>query len=151
MRSEGIQCDPVLGNLMKLPYRMIEHVGVYYCIQLADDIRPDDTIDRHKLIATNFIIHTTQARFLKRGQPNTPQGHRDTVLFCLLLDHGLRCGEAALLKVEHIDFARWELRFERPKVNLTQTHKLTADTIRALTAYRQDLPTCDATFYLAKL
>lgn len=79
-------------------------------------------------------LSAAQARALKT-RPDTPQGRRDAVLMYLLLDHGLRCGEVALLQVDDLDRQRWELRFFRPKVHKLQTHRLTADTIRALTAY----------------
>ena len=54
---------------------------------------------------------------------------------CLLLDHGLRCGEVAILKAADFDLAAGELKFYRPKVDKQQTHRLTADTLRALRAY----------------
>jgi integrase len=72
-----------------------------------------------------------QANALKNEQPDTPQGRRDALMMCLLLDHGLRCGEVALLKVEHVDLDDGVLHFYRPKVDKEQTHKLTADTLRA--------------------
>ena len=84
--------------------------------------------------AQHVPISDKQARALKR-QPDTPQGRRDAVLMCLLLDHGLRCGEVALLKVSDFDLKAGELRFYRPKVDLEQTHKLTADTLRTLRAW----------------
>jgi integrase len=43
-----------------------------------------------------------QAKALK-VQPDTHQGRRDAFLMCLLLDHGLRCGEVAALTVESIN------------------------------------------------
>jgi integrase len=51
---------------------------------------------------------------------------------CLLLDHGLRCGEVALLEVTHDDLKAGELRFYRPKVDKVQIHRLTADAKHAL-------------------
>lgn len=75
-----------------------------------------------------------QAELLK-SQPDTPQGRRDTLLMCLLLDHGLRVGEVVLLEVAHFDLKAGMLTFYRPKVDKTQTHKLTADTLRALHAW----------------
>ncbi len=75
-----------------------------------------------------------QARRLK-AQPDTPQGRRDALLLCLLLDHGLRVGEVARLKVSDFDLKAGELRFYRPKVDKEQTHKLTADTLRAARAW----------------
>jgi len=75
-----------------------------------------------------------QAAALKR-QPDTAQGRRDALLLCLLLDHGLRVGELARLTVADFDLAAGELRFYRPKVDKTQTQKLTGDTFAALRAW----------------
>ncbi len=76
-----------------------------------------------------------QARMLKQ-HPDTPQGRRDALLMCLLLDHGLRVGEVALLQVTDFDLATGPMRFYRPKVDKVQTHKLTGDTMRALAAWQ---------------
>ena len=70
-----------------------------------------------------------------KAQPDTPQGRRDALLLCLLMDHGLRVGEVAGLAVRDFDLAAGELRFYRPKVDKIQTHKLTADTLAAARAY----------------
>jgi integrase len=70
-----------------------------------------------------------------REQPDTPQGRRDALLMCLLLEHGLRCGEVALIKVDNVDLKAGELRFYRPKVDKEQVHILTANTLRAAFAY----------------
>ena len=75
-----------------------------------------------------------QAQALKE-QPNTSQGRRDRLLLCLLADHGLRVGEVAGLAVTDVDLKRGELRFYRPKVDKTQTHKLTADAWEAARVY----------------
>jgi integrase len=77
-------------------------------------------------------ISTDQATALK-DQPDTPQGRRDALLMCLLLDHGLRVGEVAQLQVSDFDLRAGEMHFYRPKVDKVQTHKLSADTLR--TAY----------------
>jgi integrase len=79
-------------------------------------------------------IDKRQARKLKK-QPDTPQGRRDALILCLLLDHGLRVGEVARLQVSDFDLKAGEMRFYRPKVDKTQTHKLSADTARALQAW----------------
>jgi len=70
-----------------------------------------------------------------KEQPDTPQGRRDALLMCLLLDHGLRCGEVAGLAVDDLDLETGVLRFYRPKVDKVQTHTLTADTLRAAYAW----------------
>jgi integrase len=49
-----------------------------------------------------------QAARLK-AQPDTPQGRRDTLLLCLLLDHGPRVGEVTGLQVTDFDVAAGEL------------------------------------------
>jgi len=54
---------------------------------------------------------------------------------CLLLDHGLRVGEVAALVPGDFDLTRGTLTFYREKVDKTQTHRLTADTLRAARAY----------------
>jgi integrase len=60
---------------------------------------------------------------------------RDALLICILLDHGLRCGEIAALDVSAIDVATGTLTFYRSKVHKTQIHKLTTDTLRAALQY----------------
>jgi integrase len=76
------------------------------------------------------------ARALK-CQPDTPQGARDALLMCLLLDHGLRVGEVARLEWSAIDQNSEYLTFYREKVDKTQTHRLSRDTGVALARYRQ--------------
>jgi integrase len=84
--------------------------------------------------AKGAVLDDTQARQLKQ-QPDTPQGRRDAVIVCLLLDHGLRVGELAALQVTDVDLRTGQLRFYRPKVGKAQTHKLTTATLKALRAY----------------
>lgn len=84
--------------------------------------------------AQHVSLTPEQARQLK-SQPDTPQGRRDALLMCLLLDHGLRVGEVAILKVSDFDLKAGELRFYRPKVDKQQTHQLSAATLRALHAW----------------
>lgn len=79
-------------------------------------------------------LTTKQARKLK-NRPDTPQGRRDALLMCLLLDHGLRVGEVAGLQVSDFDLHSGELIFYRPKVAKEQTHRLTRDTLMAAEAY----------------
>ena len=83
------------------------------------------------------VISTDDAKRLK-AQPNTPQGRRDAVLLGILIDHGLRCGELAMLRVEHFDAKRGTMTFYRPKIYRTQTHNLTGATKRAVAAYLRE-------------
>jgi integrase len=86
--------------------------------------------------AQHVSITPAQARQLKT-QPDTPQGRRDALMMCLLLDHGLRVGEVTRLEVTDFDLRSGELRFYRPKVDKTQTHKMTVDAFRAVMAWFQ--------------
>jgi integrase len=80
------------------------------------------------------------AQALKQ-QPNTPQGRRDGLIMSLLLDHGLRVSEIALLNRQSFDLKRGTFTFYRPKVNKIQTHEMTADTRRAAGLYlKHDAP-----------
>ncbi len=93
-----------------------------------------DTVRRGTKKADAVHISTEHAEQLK-AQPDTPQGRRDAVLMCLLLDHGLRVGEVTRLQMSDFDLKAGEMRFYRPKVDKQQTHKLSADTLRALHAW----------------
>lgn len=76
-----------------------------------------------------------QAAQLKAQPGDTPQGRRDALLMCLLLDHGLRIGEVVRLAVGDFDLTKGMLFFYRPKVDRLQTHKLTPETLAAARAY----------------
>ncbi|PLS83220.1 MAG: hypothetical protein CYG59_01850 [Chloroflexi bacterium] len=99
----------------------------------VDQARATTRTGRKK--ATAVSLTAAQARQLKRQPTDMPQGRRDALLLCLLLDHGLRVSEIALLRVEHVNLAEGTLTFYRPKVDLVQTHALTVDTLRAAILY----------------
>lgn len=84
--------------------------------------------------AEHTPITRAQARVLKQG-PDTPEGRRDALFMCLLLDHGLRVSEVADLKVSDLDLAAGLMRFYRRKVHKRQTHALSLDTRRAARRY----------------
>jgi integrase len=58
---------------------------------------------------------------------------------CLLLDHGLRCGEIAALTLACVNLGDETLKFYREKVDIEQTHELTKDTRVALRKYLADV------------
>lgn len=87
--------------------------------------------------AQHTSISKAQATQLKL-HPDTPQGRRDKLLICLLLDHGLRCGEVASLTVSNLNIQTGELKFYRSKVDKEQTHKLTLETWQAAKAYLEN-------------
>lgn len=75
-----------------------------------------------------------------KQQPDTPQGKRDTLLMCLLLEHGLRVEEVAILTLKAFDLKAGTMTFYRPKVNRVQTHELTANTRNAARVYLKHAP-----------
>lgn len=82
-----------------------------------------------------IVLTAVQARQLKTQHPPTPQGIRDRLLLCLLLDLGLRASEVAALRVE--DFAETGIVVVyRQKTNSTDHMRLTADIVTALNDYR---------------
>ncbi|MBZ0302016.1 MAG: site-specific integrase [Anaerolineae bacterium] len=124
------------GALDKLEYLQIKDVTGYShkeCKRLDEKrIESGAVTRRGNKKAEAVRISIEQAKALKNSQSDTPQGRRDAMLMCLLIDHGLRCGEVALLDVTHVDLKAGELKFYRPKVDKVQTHRLTTDTKRAM-------------------
>lgn len=103
----------------------------------------------HKAAAA-VSLAPDQAEALKREQPDTPQGRRDRLLLCLLLDHGLRCGEVAGLQRADLQLAQNELHFFRPKVGKRQTHRLSRETRQAAQRYlTEDQPAAAGPLLLA--
>lgn len=97
--------------------------------------RSQARIDRPQAKKSKSVeLSADDARLLK-DQPDTPQGRRDALLMCLLLDHGLRSGEAAALMVSNFNLKTGIMTFWREKVKKQQKHKLTADTLTALRNY----------------
>jgi integrase len=94
--------------------------------------RRNGAVSNHK--RAPIKIGSDQARLLK-VQPDNPKGRRDTLLMCILLDHGLRAGEVSRLTVEGFNLEHETMTFYRPKLDKTQTHNLSADTLAAARAY----------------
>lgn len=133
------------GTIDKLEYLQIKDVSGYSGKE-AKRVDKQREITRlgHKK-AEHTSLTNSQAKTLKDWMVyEGEQGARDCLLMCLLLDHGLRCGEVAILRVGDFDLAAGELRFYRPKVDKQQTHRLTADTLRALRTYLNVRPTAVA-------
>lgn len=84
--------------------------------------------------AAAVVLTRPQMKALKT-QPDTPQGRRDALLMCLLLDHGLRCGEIAALDVKAIDLDAGTLTFYRQKVDKVQMHRLSKSALSAARAW----------------
>ena len=121
------------GTLTPQEYALIRAVqGFSYREQARiDQNRPLKRIGWKKAAAVK--ISANEAAALK-NQPDTPQGRRDALSMCLLLDQGLRVGELAALKVSDFDLAGGTLRFHRPKADKEHVHRLTLATLAALKA-----------------
>lgn len=102
-----------------------------------DEVREDQRIGKKKAKTTLLSEpYVDLIKKLLRQESLTNQGKaRDYLLFCLLADHGLRCGEVAGLETKNLDITTGMLTFYRRKVYKTQTHKLTADTLEAAKSY----------------
>lgn len=81
-----------------------------------------------------IVLTAKQARRLKTEHPPTPQGIRDRLMLCLLLDLGLRASELAALKVEDLAETGYAIVY-RQKTDSTDRMELTADVEAALQAY----------------
>jgi integrase len=120
-----------VGTLTPQEYALIRAVQGYTFREQAriDQRRPVKRIGLKKAEPTKL---TPEQAALLKSQPNTPQGRRDTLMMCLLLDHGLRVGELAALSVKDFDLSEGIMRFYRPKVSKEQVHQLSESTRQAL-------------------
>ena len=85
--------------------------------------------------AQSVLISEDQARFLCQIQKDSPQARRDALMMCLLLDHGLRVSEVAILKLEDIDIGAKQMTFYRPKTGKTSRHNIRGRAWQILTEY----------------
>jgi integrase len=122
------------GVISPEAYAMIKTVAGYRHAEGRHVDEGRDVVRIGAKKASSVLISSDLAARLK-APGNTPQARRDAVLMCLLLDHGLRVGEVAVLQVEHISVKTGTMTFYRPKVHKVQTHRLTEDTRAALRAY----------------
>lgn len=97
------------------------------------DEKRETTRVGHKKAAA-LMLTSGQAKQLK-NQPATPQGQRDRLLMCLLIEHGLRVSEVAILNRDNLDFSGGVLEFYRPKTDNRGKHELTRDTLLAVAPF----------------
>ncbi len=102
----------------------------------VDEKRPFTRIGHKKEEA--IVLTAQQAALLKTSHPPTPQGIRDKLLICLLLDLGLRASEAAVLETKNFADPGYVNVF-RPKTDTIDRMELSADLLRAMTAYQPHL------------
>lgn len=99
----------------------------------VDDARAQTRVGHKKKEA--IVLTAAQARLLKTRHPPTPQGIRDRLLICLLLDLGLRAGEAAALTVADLAEPGIVIVY-RQKTDTEDRMALTADLLAALADYQ---------------
>ncbi|HIP71614.1 MAG TPA: site-specific integrase [Anaerolineae bacterium] len=105
--------------------------------QRLDETRPQTRMGRKK--AGAIVLTGEQAALIKAAHPATPQGIRDRLLAALLLDLGLRAGEAAALRVA--DFSEpGFVTVYRPKTDTVDKMELTMDLMQALADYAAYAP-----------
>jgi len=123
------------GTLSAEEYALIRSVQGYSQREKRriDARRPQNRVGLKK--ETPVTLTPEQAAALKNQPLETVQGARDALLMALLLDHGLRAGEVAGLTIENLDLRAGTLKFYRPKVGKTQTHRLSTDARRAALSY----------------
>lgn len=85
--------------------------------------------------AEHTKLSAAQRTKLKTAHDDTPQGRRDRVMMCLLLDHGLRVSEVVGVTVGKLDMTANTLVVYRKKTKKWQTLELSNDTQFALLAY----------------
>jgi integrase len=123
------------GKLSEVEYSRIRDIAIYSHKDGRNIDAKREQTRRPEAKKANPVTLTTEQVSALKDQPDTPQGRRDSFLMCLLLDHGLRCGEVAALTPESINLANGTLTFYRQKVHKTQNHNLTRDTLLAALRY----------------
>ena len=129
------------GMIDATDYALIKLVTGYWHKEKRNIDAGREVTRRGDKKAEAIVLSKSQANALK-SHPDTPQGRRDALLVCLLLEHGLRCGEVEAPIVQSINLDEETLTFYREKVNIEQRHELTKDTRTAARRYsEQDKPT----------
>lgn len=100
----------------------------------VDELREQTRVGHKKEEA--IVLTAVQARQLKTQHPPTPQGIRDRLLLCLLLDLGLRASEVAALTVADLAEPGYVTVY-RQKTDTTDRMELTADLLAALADHQR--------------
>lgn len=81
------------------------------------------------------IFLSKEQRVVITVSDGTPQGDRDALIMTLMVDHGLRVGEVAILQAGDFNLQAGTLNFYRPKTKTRQTDRLTEKTMQAARQY----------------
>ena len=101
------------------------------------DSHREKTADRDRHNIKGNVTHLTkkQINALKYNQPDTLQGKRDALLFCLLLDHGLRISDAIGITADNVSMDTWMMTIHTQKTGVTLNLKMTDDVHNAFLEY----------------
>lgn len=91
--------------------------------------------DRHNLKGNVTHLSKKQINALKYNQPETLAGKRDALLFCILLDHGLRISDAINLTADCINMETGMMTVKTKKTGVTLNLQMTDDVINAFAEY----------------
>ncbi|GCE18571.1 tyrosine-type recombinase/integrase [Dictyobacter kobayashii] len=78
-----------------------------------------------------------------KNQPDTVQGHRDSLIICLLLDQGLKRTELANLRREDVDLANGKITTYKSRKKEANIIDLSKDTLNALEKYLEYSPSSE--------
>ena len=130
-RKAGMNADDMRAQTRK---------GTISYTYAAVDGGTDIQVDRRNTKKSSATSLTeAQAYQMTSMRSTAPQAARDALLMCLLLEHGLRASEVALLSASAIDLDSGQLQFTRPKVRGTDheqaTHQMTDKMLVVATTY----------------
>lgn len=91
--------------------------------------------DRHNIGGNVTTLTKKQINSLKYQHPETLQGKRDALLFCILLDHGLRISDAINLTMDNIDMDSHMMTVHTKKTGVTLNLAMTDDVYNAFCEY----------------
>ncbi len=124
------------GTILPAEHALIREVRGYGRTEgkRVDEVRPKVRVGNKKEEA--IVLTAVQARQMKTQHPPTPQGIRDRLLLCLLLDLGLRASEVAALTVADLAEPGYVTVY-RQKTDTTDRMELSADILTALADYQR--------------
>jgi integrase len=126
------------GTLSKVEWAMIRAIRGYRGSESkhVDEQRAEIELPTRLSNKKADPVFLTKKQITKlKEQPDTPQGRRDRLLICLMLDLGLRVGEVASLTVKDFDLEEGRITFYREKVDKVQTHDLINGLLGAVKCY----------------
>ena len=105
-------------------------------------------VGRKKAQATP--LKTQEALQLKKVSINPKYDARDALLMGLMIEHALRCGEVASLRIEHFDLEAGMMEFYREKTHRTERHRLKTHTRISAEVYFEEQKRTSGPLFLGR-